>query len=49
MRLSDLFTVLYVTLQARGVVFFDVFIRWCSQTLTTGYHSAFNYLVYVDR
>jgi hypothetical protein len=49
MRLSVALTTGYDRFQGLGAVFFDVFNRWCSQMLSTGYHSAFNYSVHVDR
>ena len=49
MRLSALFASNYDPFARFGAVFFVVLFRWCSQILTTGYHSAFNYSVDVDR
>ena len=49
MLLSPLFTDVYSHFRVLGAVFFVVLYKRCSQIFTTGYHSAFNYLVNVDR
>ncbi len=49
MCISGAFAACYGRFVGNGAVFFDVLFRRCSQILTTGYHSAFNYSVDVDR